>query len=105
MNWEHTSTLPPRSPVAPAKSSTPPPGSSGRGPDFEDLKGNRYFITSKATPADQAPSIPQCRDATEPWLFSADKMEDLRAWILACKDTTQKILCNGWMNGTKLSMP
>jgi hypothetical protein len=30
------------------------------------------------------------QDATEPWCYSADKSEDLRAWITACKDYFQR---------------
>jgi hypothetical protein len=56
-----------------------------RGPNFADPQENQYFFTLKAPPVDQAPPRPRHRDAIEPWLLSADKIEDLRALILACE--------------------
>jgi hypothetical protein len=53
-------------------------------------KGEKYFFKVKA------PRVKECsfqQDTTEPWEYSADKSENLRAWITACEDYFQ---CNAW---------
>jgi hypothetical protein len=46
-------------------------------------KGEKYFFKVNA------PCVKECpfwQEATKPWEYSADKWEDLRAWITACED-------------------
>jgi hypothetical protein len=58
-------------------------GSKGR-------KGEKYGFKVKALRVMEGPFR---QDTTEPWQSSADKSEDLRAWIMACEDYFQY---NAW---------
>ena len=48
-------------------------------------RGENYYFSIQA-PAGEGTPRPRRREATEPWRYSGEKREDLRAWILACED-------------------
>src|SRR3978361_1931145 len=75
---------PPNAPGRPnaSPSLSPSPETSPQ-PDAKGKKGEKFFFTIQ--PQNKTPR-PRRREATEPWKYSADKKEDLRAWIMACED-------------------
>jgi hypothetical protein len=48
-------------------------------------RGENYYFTVQAPRGNDNPRLSH-REATEPWRYSAEKRENLRAWILDCED-------------------
>jgi len=75
---------PPNAPGRPNASPSPSPSPEpSPQPNAKGKKGEKFYFSIQAP--NQTPR-PRRREATEPWRYSADKKEDLRAWIMACED-------------------